>query len=369
GNTHGYNLSASAQAGHDPKTIDGFNVEGMVFGPDGTTLYIGFRAPLVPTGNRTKALIAPILNFETWFNNGAPAGNPTIGNPIELALGTRGIRDMIKMNNGTYVIVAGSYNDNSIPAIYRWSGHATDAPLQISSFNLTGMNAEAVLPVTENGAEAFDKLQIICDNGDIVFYNDGIVGKDLANDAHKKFVQFISQSAEGSVLPVRFISFNGHRSADNIELSWTYSSSAAVTQWQVQRSANAIHFTGIATLPAHQTHYTDTSAALGRSYYRIVAKDITGAAFESFVKTVDAENNTTVSIYPNPVVNDLYISTLAAGIKMLRIVNSNGRQLPPLSFSNSLLKISTAGWSRGIYFISVSNSKGETIAQQKILVP
>ena len=108
GDAKGYNLTSSSASGHDPKTIDGFNTEGMAFAPDNTTLYIAFRAPLVPTTNRTNALIAPIFNFETWFNNGKPSGSPTFGTPIELNLGGRGIRDIVRLSNGNYIIIAGN---------------------------------------------------------------------------------------------------------------------------------------------------------------------------------------------------------------------------------------------------------------------
>ena len=42
GDSHGYNFSASAAAGVDSKSVSGYAAEGMVFGPDNTTLYICF---------------------------------------------------------------------------------------------------------------------------------------------------------------------------------------------------------------------------------------------------------------------------------------------------------------------------------------
>ena len=157
GDAHNYNFTASAAAGKDPKTIDGFNAEGMVFAPDNTTMYIGLRAPLVPVANRTNAVIAPIANFETWFNainttsSSHTATSATIGAPIELDLGGRGIRDLIVLPNGTYIIVAGSYGSASAPAIFRWTGFAADVPVELPSFDLTGLNAESALPVYDAG--------------------------------------------------------------------------------------------------------------------------------------------------------------------------------------------------------------------------
>lgn len=187
GDANGYNFTTSAAAGKDSKTIDGFNVEGMAFGPDNTTLYIGLRAPLVPTGNRTKAVIVPVLNFETWFNNGSPSGNPTFGSPIELSLGTRGIRDIVRLSNGTYIIAAGSSDDTQNSALFKWSGNAVDAPVALSSFTTTGLNIESVMGVNESGALSLTKLQTISDNGSVVFYNDAVEAKDLTQNNFKKY--------------------------------------------------------------------------------------------------------------------------------------------------------------------------------------
>jgi hypothetical protein len=372
GNTHGYNLSASAQNGHAPKTIDGFNVEGMVFAPDGTTMYIGFRAPLVPAANRTKALIAPIQNFETWFNNGAPSGSPAIGAPIELTLGNRGIRDIIRLSNGTYVIVAGSYNDNSIPAIFRWSGIAGQEPLLVPSFNVTGLNAEAVLPVVQSGAEAFDKLQIICDNGDHVYYNDGTVAKDLPNDSHKKFINYIVQSSEGNVLPVHFIAFTALRSGADVRLYWNYTGSSPVQQFEILRSTDGSGFQSIAVLNGNALQnnfqFLDAAAGAQQLYYRIVAKDMSGQSYLSGIKQVNSNEATMASIFPNPVSTQLFISTAVNGVKTARIFSSYGALVKSVNFSGHFSEISTTGWSKGIYFISLLNSKGELIKQEKLVV-
>jgi len=186
GDAHGYNFSASAAAGVDSKSPGGFAAEGMVFGPDSTTLYIGLRAPLVPTSNRTQAVIAPITNFESWFNGGA-TGSPTFGDPIELDLGHRGIRDMIRLPNGTYIIIAGNSDETpNTGAIYKWSGKAADAPIFILSRGFT-LNMEGVMPVYTNGQLSLTDLQVISDKGGDVLYNDGVSAKDLGAAIFKKF--------------------------------------------------------------------------------------------------------------------------------------------------------------------------------------
>lgn len=204
GDAHGYEFANSASAGKNPKMIDGFNIEGMVFGPDNKTLYIGFRAPLVPTGNRTKAVIAPVQNFESWFNNGSQTVNPTIGSPIELDLGGRGIRDIIRLPNGNYVVIAGSCDAEVTPGIYSWTGYATDTPEKLNSLALANLNAEGVMPVYEGGQLSLNKLQLVTDNGNDIYYGDTVSAKNLSARNFKKFSSVITESPKKLVLPLMF---------------------------------------------------------------------------------------------------------------------------------------------------------------------
>ena len=187
GDANGYAFSASAAAGVDSKSLSGFAVEGAVFAPDSTTLFIGFRAPLVPTGSRLKAVIAPILQFEKWFNNGSASANPVIGAPIELNLGGRGIRDLIRLSNGTYIILAGSADETLNGALYKWTGKRTDAPMLVDTSKIATLNVEGALPVNTNHALSVSQLQLITDQGGDILYNDGIEAKSLGNNNYKKF--------------------------------------------------------------------------------------------------------------------------------------------------------------------------------------
>jgi hypothetical protein len=194
GDQHGYDLSGCAAMGRDCKKPDGFNIEGIVFGPDKKTLYIAFRAPLVPATSRTKALIAPINDFEQWFNSGVPAAPPKIGPPIELDLGGRGFRDIIRLDNGSYVIIAGSCGAAMMPAVFTWSGQLADAPVMANAFSLEGLNVEGVLPVYENGQLSLNKLQVLTDNGNDIFYGDTILAKNLPVGSLKRFSSVVTEA-------------------------------------------------------------------------------------------------------------------------------------------------------------------------------
>jgi hypothetical protein len=186
GDANGYNFTAKTATGIEPKRIDGFNIEGMEIGPDGTTMYIAFRAPYVGAGTN-KALICPLLNFESWFGNGSPSANPVFGSPIEINLNNHGIRSIGKNASNQYLIVAGSYAATGTFGLFSWDGLATSTPVELN-VDLTGLSPEAIVDVPTSIAGAF-QMQLMSDiGGSFIPYNDAIVDKDLTQANYKKFL-------------------------------------------------------------------------------------------------------------------------------------------------------------------------------------
>ncbi len=189
-------LTASAATGKQPEdpNLDGFNIEGLTVAPDGTTGYLGFRAPQQPTAARTKALIVPWTNMTALVSGNPTTGPAQFGAPILLDLGGRGIREMKRSSGGQYLIAAGPADGATGTApkdfrLYTWTGNATDAPV-LRAANLTALNAngsfESIvdLPATLTSTS---QIQLLVDNGDAVFYNDGTIAKDLSQNNFKKF--------------------------------------------------------------------------------------------------------------------------------------------------------------------------------------
>ncbi len=185
GNNNGYNFTAKAATGIEPKRIDGFNIEGMEMGPDGTTLYIGFRAPYVGTGNN-KALICPLQNFEAWFNNGTPSGNPVFGSPIVLNLNNHGIRSLAKNTSNEYIIVAGSYAADGTFELYSWNGLAATAPVLLDA-DLSNLKPEGIVSVPGSMAGPF-QIDLISDLGSNILYADNLENKEVVAPNHRKFL-------------------------------------------------------------------------------------------------------------------------------------------------------------------------------------
>ena len=186
-----YGLAASTTEGVDPKTPEGFNLEGLAMAPgSSTTAYIGVRAPIVPATNRTHALLVPVVNFTTLAVGNGPPGSARFGTPIELDMFERGFRS-IEWNGFAYLIVAGTPYDNTgaYPRDFRlftWSGNPADQP-QERGADLTDMNPEAIVELPAAPFSPTNRIQIISDNGRRIWYNDDIQGKFLPEVNFKKF--------------------------------------------------------------------------------------------------------------------------------------------------------------------------------------
>jgi hypothetical protein len=189
-------LTASATTGKAPEIADGsgFNIEGFEIAPNNSTAYICFRAPLESTTTRTKALIIPLTNFANLVSGNPTSTAATFGNPIQLDLGGRAIREMKKNASGEYLIMAGPHDGSTGIApkdfrFYTWTGNPNDAPI-LTSANLTALNSggsfESIVdlpsPLLSNS-----NLQVLVDNGDAIFYGNGVIAKDLPQNNHKKF--------------------------------------------------------------------------------------------------------------------------------------------------------------------------------------
>ncbi len=373
GDAQGYNFTASAAAGKDSKLIDGFNVEGLAFAPDNTTAWVAFRAPLVPIANRTKAVIAPIQNFEAWFNNGSPSGSPTIGAPIELDLGGRGFRDVVRLANGRYIILAGNYDDApSNPAIYLWNGSAGSAPVLLSAFNVTGLNPEGVMEVYSGGTLQADRLQVLSDNGDNVYYGDGIAAKDLSQNNFKKFRSDVLVSGAGAPLPVVLKSFTVQKEANGALLQWECGQVALSQNFIIERSTNGTGFaavakvSGIAGLAVYTYH--DAFTTEGKVYYRIALVDADGRRTFSSIRFISRGAETEMVLYPNPVAaGTTTLSVAATGLKYLALFDGGGRKVKDFSFTATSVDINLRDLPKGSYYLVVSTPE-KIIGTKPVLV-
>jgi hypothetical protein len=167
-------------SGHDAGAL---NVEGMEFASNGTA-YLAFRAPLEPATNRHLAMLVPVTNFAALPTGGNPGSvHATFGAPIFFDLGGLGIRDIRENTDGQYLIIAGSADDaNSGFVLYIWDGNPAHAPRKTgttlpqlpSADNLGAWETIVSVPAP---LIAGAPLRLLQDDGDAIFYNDGLTSK------------------------------------------------------------------------------------------------------------------------------------------------------------------------------------------------
>lgn len=248
GDANGYNFTASAAPGVLPEATDGsgFNIEGLTIAPNGTTAYVAFRAPEVPTASRAKALIAPITNFADLVTGLATTAS--IGAAIELDLGGRGIREIKRSSGGDYLIIAGPADTATGTApkdfrLFTWSGNAADAPV-LRSADLTPMLAggsfESIVDLPASFSSS-SQIQLLVDNGDTDFYNNGTAAKELNQNNFKKFRgEWLTLGTPVYTLPVGALSLSSAYSQNFNSLissgTTTLTNGSTLSGWYTSRS-------------------------------------------------------------------------------------------------------------------------------------
>lgn len=185
-NNDRFGFAKSAAAGLAPENVAGFSIEGAVVSHDGSTLWLGFRAPQIDQKLRNKALMVPVLNFQDIVEGSLGQGAAEFGEPVELNLGGRGIRDISKWADGQYLIVAGPATASVAQvkenfALYQWSGMPDEAPIKLHN-NLEELRAslgsiETIVEPRWDQAET--RVQLLLDNGDTLWEGQTRISKDL----------------------------------------------------------------------------------------------------------------------------------------------------------------------------------------------
>ena len=145
-----FQLAASAARGRAPKDDGGLNLEGLCATPEGHLL-IGFRNP-IPQGH---ALLVPLLNPEGIIHG----ERARLGQPLQLDLHGRGIRDLLLVGNEYFLLAGDSRAKGLTSQLYRWAGGA--APVQWL-LDLPRLNPEALIAYPDTGQA---ELQVLSDDG------------------------------------------------------------------------------------------------------------------------------------------------------------------------------------------------------------
>ena len=115
-----------------------------------------------------------------------------------------------------------------------------------------------------------------------------------------------------TTLPIKLSSFNVYKKGTTNQVDWTVAEQVNALSFAVQRSPNGKDFTTIGTLPApgNKTNYsyTDNKPLHSINYYRLKMIDADGKFTYSPIKSVNNKTHLSISIYPNPVKDNLAVN-------------------------------------------------------------
>jgi hypothetical protein len=160
----------------------------------------------------------------------------------------------------------------------------------------------------------------------------------LATAATNRAFRGIAFVPTAVVLPVQFSNVTAQQINNTIKVNWSNLTEANVANYTVERSADGISFKSIATITAAKNNgsnadysYVDSLPINGNNFYRIHANELDGKIlYTAIVKVIIKNDDTKVSVYPNPVIGNqltFQVSTLPKGNYSIRVINNIGQQL------------------------------------------
>jgi len=319
---------------------------------------------------------------------------------------TREIRNKLyQVNNNNHILLDGAVNQ--FDRSYSNSIDMLDA-LKISN---TGEN----LGIRSNGKLLAVERSKPIRNRDTIFYNLGqlslqqyqfeLAPQNIARPGLKAFLEdkFLGTKTPVSLTDTTWINFNvvnvpGSYAADRFMLVFTermkptsmYSILNAeqmqdgnLVTWEtgdvnvtgafdVERSADGVHFTVVHSEPAGVDSYNwkDMNPMAGNNYYRIHNPDPSDkASYSNKVKLVldKTISGRSITVFPNPVKDglmNLRLQNLSAGNYQLKLYNNSGQQVMSRSLNHTGaadiegVKL-PSGISKGIYKLEVTYPGGE----------
>ena len=160
-----------------------------------------------------------------------------------------------------------------------------------------------------------------------------------------------------TLLPLELLNFSGQLVKDKVELEWITAFEQNVEKFEIERSADAIHFDPIATVPAkgnssENIHYNfdDIEPLTGISYYRLKSSD-RDASF-TYSDMITIRNVVVVPpfhITPNPAVNTIKVVAESAGKYIL--INESGLIVKEVQLSAGNQEIAPGILPSGTYYL------------------
>ncbi|MBL7707242.1 MAG: T9SS type A sorting domain-containing protein [Taibaiella sp.] len=175
--------------------------------------------------------------------------------------------------------------------------------------------------------------------------------------------------------PVTLESFNVNRAKNGIVLDWVINKEINNKGFEIQKSDDAENWNTIGFVKTQSEDgnnigrsyysYTDEQPFTGKNYYRLKQLDMDGRSDYSPVRQLSYGVKGQISLYPNPVKENLYIDGLEKN-DVVKIYDPSGRIVFEYSAMLYAAEISMNHLPKGIYYLKIS-SDGKTKLKNKIV--
>jgi len=163
--------------------------------------------------------------------------------------------------------------------------------------------------------------------------------------------------------------------AQHAKVSWQVTDQQNVKDYTVQHSLDGVAYTDACSVDAASAASTSSVSSYsciaaasegGKNYYRVLQRDLDGKSKYSKVVELQSGPVSSLSLYPNPAKNVLYIGGLSEATE-LSLLELSGREIAHLSVSPGSAFIDLSRLTSGTYFIQLrKNGAMQTLKFVKI---
>jgi len=175
-------------------------------------------------------------------------------------------------------------------------------------------------------------------------------------------------------LPVKLIYFNVIAEGKKAHLSWQTGSEQNSDRFDIERSADGLHFEKIGWLKAAGNstshidyNYFDQAPKKGINYYRLKEVDIDNRSEFSEIKTAQFGDGILFALYNNPSNGSDLKITVNVLPSVLSVFDASGRKVKEVNITTSSNSLSVTALAGGTY-LAVLNKDGKVIGVEKFVV-
>jgi hypothetical protein len=187
-------------------------------------------------------------------------------------------------------------------------------------------------------------------------------------------VKVVKTTFTPTVLGVKVMQFSGKLLPDNtVRLDWEAVTDAAHDYFEIERSADGLHFTALGRSSQQPPYkFLDAAPLMGANHYRLRQVDKDGKVTYSHTVLIELAHQLELQVYPNPVsaLLQLHLRSTKTESLRLEIGDGAGRVIYRNQINAraaSTMNIHVRGWATSVYVLKLYAADGTLVSTQKVV--